>query len=57
MLKGLNCLLSDVLFAESAVGAELRDKPLGFIDIGARGGVHHLVEPLAKCTSVLAPFF
>ena len=54
MLKGLNCLLSEALFTESAVGAELRDKPLGFIDIGARGGVHPLVEPLAGNTSVLA---
>jgi len=54
MLKGLNYLLSDTLFKESAVGKELLEKPLGFIDIGARGGVHSLVEPLADCTAVLA---
>ncbi len=28
--------------------------PLGFIDIGARGGVHAMVEPMAKWTQVLA---
>lgn len=31
-----------------------KEFPLGFIDIGARGGVHDLVEPFAKRTSVLA---
>lgn len=54
MLKNLNCLLSEALFTESAVGAELLKKPLGFIDIGARGGVHSIVEPLAAFTAVLA---
>jgi FkbM family methyltransferase len=50
----LNCLLTDPLFSDSAVCAALRQKPLGFIDVGARGGVHPLVEPLAGVTAVLA---
>ncbi len=29
------------------------DQPLGFVDIGARGGVHPLVEPIASWVSVL----
>jgi FkbM family methyltransferase len=29
-------------------------RPLGFIDIGARGGGHAMVEPMAKWTKVLA---
>lgn len=54
MLKGLNSLLCEPLFADSTVGAVLRSNPLGFIDIGARGGIHPLVEPLAGVTAVLA---
>lgn len=53
MESGLNSLLSEPLFAESAPRATLQDKPLGFVDIGARGGVHPLVEPLAGVTAVL----
>ena len=49
----LNSLLSEPLFAESAPCATLRSKPLGFVDAGARGGVHSLVEPLAGVTAVL----
>jgi FkbM family methyltransferase len=33
---------------------EWQAQPLGFIDIGARGGVHAMVEPMAKWTKVLA---
>jgi FkbM family methyltransferase len=31
----------------------LRTTPLGFVDVGARGGVHPLVEPIAAHTAVL----
>lgn len=41
-------------FASSEVAATFREKPLGFVDVGARGGVHPLVEPLAGATAVLA---
>ena len=54
MLKGINCLTSEPLFRGSAVASELRANPLGFIDIGARGGIHPLIEPLAENTVVLA---
>lgn len=40
-------------FADSAPGKMLAQTPLGFIDIGARGGAHDMVEPLAKRTAVL----
>lgn len=53
MESSLNSLLLEPLFAESAPCATLRTKPLGFVDIGARGGVHPLVEPLAGVTAVL----
>ena len=50
----LNELVKDPLFVASEPAATLRSKPLGFIDVGTRGGVHELVEPLAGLTAVLA---
>ncbi|MDP8245329.1 MAG: FkbM family methyltransferase [Candidatus Hinthialibacter antarcticus] len=41
-------------FSQNAFGAAIQQAPLGFIDIGARGGVHPLVEPIAGSTQVLA---
>lgn len=49
----INALADDPLFADSDVGRSLADRPLGFIDVGARGGVHDLVAPLAKWVAVL----
>jgi FkbM family methyltransferase len=49
-----NELLHSPDFANSGPGKTLRSKPLGFIDVGARGGVHKIVEPLAAATGVLA---
>jgi FkbM family methyltransferase len=50
----LNELLENPDFAASAPGLALRSKPLGFIDVGARGGVHKVVDRLAGATAVLA---
>lgn len=52
-LKEMNVLADCAYFIESQVGKSLLSKPLGFIDIGARGGAHDLVEPIAKLTAVL----
>ena len=49
----LNAFLEDPRFAASAPCATLRQKSLGFIDVGARGGVHPIMEPLAGVTAVL----
>ena len=49
----LNKLLSHPLFQEIAPYQTLKEQPLGFIDIGARGGIHPLVEPLAGVTAIL----
>lgn len=49
----LNSLLDDALFSATEAAAELRRRPLGFVDVGARGGVHELVEPLAGAVAVL----
>lgn len=51
--NGLNQLSDNKLFNECAAGKSLHTKPLGFIDIGARGGAHDIVEPIAKNTAVL----
>ncbi|NCA10408.1 FkbM family methyltransferase [bacterium] len=47
-------LLVEPAFADSALGRSLLEKPLGFIDIGARGGVSAVVRPIAAATAVLA---
>lgn len=49
-----NDLLDNPDFAGSSISSDLRTMPLGFIDIGARGGVHKIVERIAKLTAVLA---
>jgi FkbM family methyltransferase len=49
----INTLLDDPQFADSAPALALRSKPLGFIDIGARGGIHSVIEPIARATAVL----
>jgi FkbM family methyltransferase len=49
----LNEFLSDPDFRESALCRSFSQKPLGFVDVGARGGVHELVDPLAGVTAVL----
>jgi FkbM family methyltransferase len=48
-----NSLLLDPDFAASGPGATLVAAPLGFVDVGARDGVHALVEPVAAATAVL----
>lgn len=49
-----NEFLDDPDFAASAPGATLRARPLGFVDVGVRGGIHPVVEPVAGATTVLA---
>jgi FkbM family methyltransferase len=49
-----NELLQNADFASSAPGRTFKSKPLGFIDVGARGGVHKAVDRLAGATAVLA---
>jgi len=49
----LNKLLNHPLFQAIAPYQTLKEQPLGFIDIGARGGIHPLVEPLAGVTAIL----
>jgi FkbM family methyltransferase len=49
----LNSLSDHPLFLESEAGQSLQESPLGFIDIGARGGAHDFVEPIAKLTAIL----
>jgi FkbM family methyltransferase len=48
-----NAIADDPLFADTDIGRALAAQPLGFVDIGARGGVHDLVAPLARSVAVL----
>ncbi len=49
----INSLLDDPDFAGTAAAESLHAKPLGFIDVGARGGIHRVIEPVAAVTAVL----
>lgn len=40
-------------FKQTAAGKSLLKAPLGFIDIGARGGTHEIVHAIAEYTSVI----
>jgi FkbM family methyltransferase len=46
-------IAGDPLFSRTVVGRSFAEQPLGFVDIGARGGVHDLVAPIAKMVAVL----
>lgn len=48
-----NTLTKHPLFQAIAPYRALQEQPLGFVDIGARGGVHPLVNPLAEVTGIL----
>ena len=45
---------ADADFAASAASAAFLEHPLGFIDVGARGGAHAVIAPLGELASVLA---
>lgn len=51
--KNLNSLVNNPLFQQTNLYKEFKTLPLGFVDIGARGGTHDIVEPIASITSVL----
>ncbi|CAK0749076.1 hypothetical protein CCP3SC5AM1_150004 [Gammaproteobacteria bacterium] len=46
--------LNDPDFQASHIFAELQSAPLGFIDIGSRGGVRNFVNAIAQFAAVLA---
>ena len=48
-----NALTRNPDFKRSKPGKTLADMPLGFIDVGARGGAHDMMEPVAESTAVL----
>ncbi|MBI3725648.1 FkbM family methyltransferase [bacterium] len=50
----MNEIAEDPDFAASGPGATLKERGLGFVDVGVRGGVHPVVEPIARRTTVLA---
>src|SRR5688500_12332835 len=52
--KTINPLLDDPGFGRSSVARALTSRPLGFIDVGARGGVDPMMADAAALTGVLA---
>ncbi|HUA53140.1 MAG TPA: FkbM family methyltransferase [Candidatus Sulfotelmatobacter sp.] len=49
----VNLLWDHPAFRTTALFRALNAQPLGFVDVGARGGIHPLVAPLAGGTAVL----
>jgi FkbM family methyltransferase len=49
----IDAIARDQLFSGTAIGQSFAAQPLGFVDIGARGGVHDLVAPMASSVAVL----
>jgi hypothetical protein len=49
----IDAIAKDPLFTATAIGRSFASEPLGFVDIGARGGVHDLVAPIARHAAVL----
>lgn len=43
----------DGLFRDCAPGRLFSSRPIGFVDIGARGGAHALIDPVAEFAAVL----
>lgn len=50
----INSLSDNPFFESAGLSPVFDESPLGFIDVGARGGTHELLEPLARQTAVLA---
>ncbi|NBV29422.1 hypothetical protein EBS02_10520, partial [bacterium] len=46
-------IITNPHFIESGLLDYFNENPISFIDIGARGGAHDIVNPIAKITSVL----
>ncbi|OGL48251.1 MAG: hypothetical protein A3C43_04330 [Candidatus Schekmanbacteria bacterium RIFCSPHIGHO2_02_FULL_38_11] len=44
----LNSIVNNPYFKQSSLHASFSECPLGFIDIGALGGVHSLISPVAS---------
>jgi FkbM family methyltransferase len=51
--RTLNALARDPAFAALGLLDEFRREPFSFVDVGARSGVHEMVEPVAEITAVL----
>jgi FkbM family methyltransferase len=49
----LNDIINRPEFEATPFARMFRDRPIGFVDVGARGGTHPLLEPIATITAVL----
>jgi FkbM family methyltransferase len=53
-MQEIDAIVRHPAFARLPIAAELRARPIGFVDVGARGGVDPVVAPVAGVTAVLA---
>lgn len=49
----INRMFENKFFRQLEMFNDIKQCPLGFVDVGARGGVHPLVEPLASGCSIM----
>lgn len=52
-MKGLNSISHNSVFKSTTLYNNFAKIPIGFVDIGAAGGVHSLVRPIASITNCL----
>ncbi len=48
-----NTLFDNEFFQKTPVFEALSQTPFGFIDVGARGGIHEIIDPASKLTAVM----
>jgi len=53
LVSFLHAISNNPYFLETSVFKTLDSQPLGFIDIGVRGGIQELIEPIAKNVAAL----
>jgi FkbM family methyltransferase len=52
-MDSLNSLVKNEIFRTTELYEEFKNRPLGFVDVGARGGVHPFILPIASLVNCL----
>jgi FkbM family methyltransferase len=52
-MDSINSLVKNKLFRATELYEEFKNHPLGFVDVGARGGVHPFILPIASLVNCL----
>ncbi len=52
-MKRLNSIADNDIFRSTSLYKDFEKRPLGFVDVGASGGIHQLILPMASLTNCL----